>query len=159
MNDMLKAIVTGAAGAILAFAILAAAEKFGGWFTSIFGSSQAIPAGAIVAYAGKKTAPPRGWEICGLHDSDLPSFDGRFLVGTYNPTRVGEWTGAETGTHKHGVSIRSTGERGGRARTDPEGADNQTGAPNWYHEHHVVGETVSADHIPPAIEVIFFCKL
>lgn len=156
MKDMLKKIVTGAAGAILALVIVALAEILGGWVTNLFGSSQTIPAGAVVAYLGKEPAPPKGWRICGLHDDEL-DFEGRFLVGTYDPSKVGDETGSET--HTHQVTLTSTGEVNGRSVKAPDGADNNTGFPNWNHEHRIDGPTLEADHTPRAVKVQFFCKL
>ena len=113
----------------------------------------ALPAGSVVAYMGKEAAPPNGWQICGR--GEFQDLDGKFLVGTSNVGRVGEEVGEAE--HTHIVDIRSTGEVGGRQLTHPEGADNRTGAPNWFHQHQVKGE-LKATNSPPAVRVLFFCK-
>jgi len=113
----------------------------------------ALPAGSVVAYMGKEAAPPSGWQICGR--GDFQDLDGKFLVGTSNVGKVGEEVGEEE--HTHIVDIRSTGEVGGRELPHPDGADNRTGAPNWFHQHQVKGE-LKATNSPPAVRVLFFCK-
>lgn len=115
-----------------------------------------IPSGAVIAYLGPNTSAPEGWEICGLGGGAFPSLEGRFLVGTHHMDSVGQETGAST--HDHDVSIRSTDERDGHRDRHPEGADNWTGSPNWSHKHQVSGQTAASTHIPPAIQVLFFCK-
>lgn len=115
-----------------------------------------IPSGAVIAYLGKQTSAPYGWEICGLGKGKFPSLEEKFLVGTHHMDSVGTETG--TKRHVHGVDIRSTAEREGRAIPHPDGADNRTGAPNWSHKHHVEGRTLPEAHIPPAVHVLFFCK-
>lgn len=115
-----------------------------------------IPSGAVLAYLGHETSAPDGWEICGRGEGDFPSLEGRFLVGTHHLDSVGLTTGSDE--HDHGVNIRSTDERDGHFNVAPEGADNQTGAPNWSHRHHVSGQTSRGTSIPPAVQVLFFCK-
>ena len=119
-------------------------------------ATSVVPSGAAIAYIGEATAAPEGWEICGRGAGKIPSLEGRFLVGTHHIGSVGEPIGSRT--HDHGVSIRSTPEREGRAIRAPDGADNKTGAKNWTHKHHVEGSTAEEAHIPPAIQVLFFCK-
>lgn len=115
-----------------------------------------FPSGAVMAYLGPDTQPPRGWEICGHGESEFPSLEGRFLVGTHHIDSVGGEVGSPA--HDHGVNIRSTGEVNGHNNTHPEGADNWTGDPNWFHRHNVQGLTASVEHTPPSIQVLFFCK-
>ena len=119
-------------------------------------ATSVVPEGAAIAYIGEETSAPEGWEVCGRGERKFPSLEGRFLVGTHHMDRVGKPIGSKM--HGHGVSIRSTPEREGRAIPHPDGADNRTGAPNWTHKHHVEGNTAEVSHIPPAVQVLFFCK-
>lgn len=119
-------------------------------------STSFVPSGAVMAYVGEETSAPVGWEICGRGEGNFPSLEGRFLVGTHHFDSVGIPIGSPS--HDHSVSIRSTPERDGHESREPEGADNRTNFPNWSHRHHVEGNTTKADHIPPAVQVLFFCK-
>ena len=125
----------------IAMAVKAAVEKL-------------IPSGAVMAYLGRETAAPAGWEICGLGEETFPSLEGRFLIGTHHMDSVGQETGSSA--HIHDVNIRSTDERDGHNNVHPEGADNWTGEPNWSHKHQVSGQTDAGSHIPPAVQVLFF---
>ena len=114
-----------------------------------------LPKGTVIAYIGTETSAPDGWGICG-HGNDFPSLEGRVLLGTHHIDSVGEMAGAAT--HEHVISIRSTDERNGHNNSHPEGGDNWNGT-NWSHRHHVEGPTSKTSHIPPAIQVLFLCKL
>ena len=109
--------------------------------------------GVILPYMGDAEEIPAGWVICGQNDTI--SLTERFLLGTNDFDKVGQYAGSSG--HHHPVNISSSGEVGGR-RGPHEGADNFTGAPNWEHQHRVIGDTASTPHIPPAIQVLFLCR-
>lgn len=117
-----------------------------------------LPPGSIIAYVGKDTSAPDGWSICGRGAGKFPDLADRFLVGTSDFKEVGKKTGSPA--HKHDVDIASTEERDGQLRIQgPEYADNYAkDGKNWFHRHQVKGATKEASHIPPAIQVLFFCK-
>ena len=39
-----------------------------------------IPSGTVIAYLGRETSDPAGWEICGLGEGAFPSLEDRILV-------------------------------------------------------------------------------
>ncbi|MDE0210133.1 MAG: hypothetical protein OXJ64_09635 [Boseongicola sp.] len=119
------------------------------------GHPASLPPGSIIAYLGKDTSAPDGWSICGKGAGQFPDLAGSFLVGTSDFNEVGKPTGSSD--HQHTVDITSQGERDGKFSSRTDFADNRAGK-NWFHSHQVRGSTQNADHIPPAIHVLFFCK-
>ena len=112
-----------------------------------------MPSGIIMPYIGNHEDIPEGWSICG--DEESPNLDGLFLVGTRDLGKIGETTGDKS--HEHRILVKSTFEVDG-TKKGPEGADNYTGPNNWNHKHMVKGTTISAGHIPPAMNVLFLCS-
>lgn len=111
--------------------------------------------GTVLPYVGQAgvNAAPDGWVLCG--ESDTPDLDGRFLVGTNSFSQIRQEVGSDT--HLHEVDIETTGELNGSLVGPPERADNHAGQ-NWDHNHDVRGNTEGASHIPPSVQVMFFCK-
>ena len=70
---MWKNIIVGAAGAIVAVIVLAAAEEIWGWIGPVFGPTSIVPSGAVVAFDGN--CPEDGWDTC-------KEGAGRFLIGS-----------------------------------------------------------------------------
>ena len=49
----------------------------------------AFPPGTIITWFSKDEKPPRGWELCDGQDG-RPNFNGLWMVGTDDPTAVGQ---------------------------------------------------------------------
>lgn len=119
---------------------------------------EAFPAGTIlVAYDKLNPTVTFGedWVRCGDADG-TPVLEGRFLVGATHQD-VGEEVGEPT--HRHLVSGGTGWEDEGHKTQSPEGADNETGYPNWQHRHTMEFLSVEASHLPPARKVLFLCKV
>ena len=110
--------------------------------------------GIVLSYVGNAESIPNGWVICGQNGTT--SLVGRFLMGTEDFSKVGDFIGSNE--HHHPIHLTSGGEVNGHAGISPEGADNWTGAPNWVHQHRVSGSTHQAPHIPPTVQVLFLCR-
>lgn len=118
-------------------------------------SADILPPGTIVAYVGPVDGIPGGWAICGGNRRER-NLDGRYLVGTTDFDRVGDFVNPSD--HGHKVNIRTTGEvEGWNREPNPETADNWSGK-NWHHTHDVEGDTGKAKHVPPSVMVLFLCK-
>ena len=130
-----------------------------------------LPKGAIIAYAGPNTAVPKGWVICG-QDGETPELTGRFLVGTSDLQKVGQGVGGVE--HVHRVTIHSDPEYREYSKPilkrDPDDSlyvltvrkvrPDHTGDPpaRDLHVHFIDGETLSEQHLPPAMQILFLCK-
>lgn len=111
-----------------------------------------LPPGVALPYIKKgQTAFPDGWGLCS------PSLDKLFLVGTTSLEQVGHQVGSPK--HDHSVSV-DTDYGKGEERGTPEAADNYPhGGINRPHKHHGTGGTNEVDHLPPAMQVVFMCKV
>ena len=111
-----------------------------------------LPLGVALPYIKRgQTAFPDGWGLCS------PSLDKLFLVGTTSLEQVGHEVGSPK--HSHTVSVH-TGYGEGRDQSSPEAADNYPhGGINRPHKHKVTGGTNEVNNSPPAMQVVFMCKV
>ena len=117
--------------------------------------SPSLPSGVILPYVGKKgvASLADGWVLCG--SGGTPELEGRFLLGTNRASEVGTLTGSLS--HSHRAAFATGWETAGR-RSSTEAADNFAGGTNWNHQHRVDIETQPAQHLPPSVRVMYFCR-
>ena len=117
-------------------------------------SASQLAAGTVLSYVGDPAAVPTGWVVCGQNST--PDLSGRFLMGASDVGEIGELIGSSE--HEHPINLKTSGEVDGQNKFPPETADNWVGT-NWFHRHKVEGTTDPKSHIPPAVQVLFLCKL
>ena len=117
--------------------------------------SASLPSGVILPYMGRHgvASLPEGWVLCG--SGGTPELEGRFLFGTNRASEVGTPLGSLGHSHR---AVFATGWETGGQRSSTEAADNFAGGVNWNHQHQVEIETQPAQHLPPSVRVMFFCK-
>lgn len=127
----------------------------------------ALPIGSIVAFApaasglGGSTEQlrawldARGWAICD-GTRGTPDLRGRMLLGTTDPTRVGERLGSQD--HDHRVQGES-GAPALRNRHTRVGHAELKHLPDDQHRHRIDINSERAGHLPPSTRVLFIMKL
>ena len=136
-----------------------------------------IPAGSIIAYAGKSI--PQGWELCdgrevsktdqnynnlfdaigniwggdGNPNFKLPNLKNQFLRGANSTNEVNTTGGSET--HLHGGS--TGGITGGGTYGVRDGGNSPPAATGTDHTHHISSDSQS--NLPPYVDIIYLIKL
>ena len=87
---MIRDVMIGAAGAVLAATILTGLVKFTDWFGGLFIPS--IPAGAVVAF-DQSEGCPKGW-------APFDDSRGRFIIGASKSGEIGKDENGEALTHR-----------------------------------------------------------
>ena len=170
---MWRNIVIGAAGSIVAVAVLATAQGLWGWVGTIFGPS--VPSGAVMAFDLSDGCPKMGWSefsdgqsrmIIGatFKNGNLPSGNGeltRRVFRTPGGTEKHKLKIEEMPTHAHPVSTFDWGHtvnnNGSKNRIDVD--DGPPYKPDWHGKLNTEkrGDGVPHNNMPPYLP-LFFCK-
>ncbi|MCA3555015.1 hypothetical protein [Aestuariivirga sp.] len=112
-----------------------------------------VPVGTVLAWKSNSTVKPEGWEF-------LDEMDGRWLVGTSDPTKVGEVLNESRGDVS--VAFQTGGATGGHNWNFGD-TDNKTPEATGLDHAHSGSLTISPDHqkalYPPSMKVRFIIKV